>query len=341
MSELDAYLSKVLDGLGPVEEQAGGSGYFNKPDPTLDPRLFTGTVLRPEVRSWILQTFYGYFGARFHRPEAWSTVWLAGSGISYQWSGDRSNGDLDVLIGVDFPKFFDHNLDYVGMTEHELADMWNSDFKTNLWPKTAQTVIGTEGVPGTNSVGEFSGVFEVTFYINPGSTDIRDIHPYAAYNVSDNSWTVKPPTLPEDPESLYPQGWWDAIGQEKTQADSLINRYNTLSNTLHAVHPTSPGWSNALSGMGLVLDQARTLFDDIHLGRRKAFGQGGQGYGDFFNFRWQAHKRLGTMQALASLANARGEAQDAMETDLYGHPLDNAATALTKAALWNTTHRRV
>jgi hypothetical protein len=333
MSELDAYLAKALEGIGPVEEHAGGSGYFNKPDPTLDPRLFNGTVLRPEIRSWILNTFYDYFGAKYHDPKAWSTVWLAGSGISYQWSGDRSNGDLDVLIGVDFPRFFDRNLDYVGLSENDLADIWNTDFKANLWPKTAQTVIGTQGEPGTTDPGEFSGVFEVTYFINPGSTDIRDIHPYAAYNVTDGSWTVKPPVLPDNPETLYAPEWWDSINREKTQVDGLLARYNTLSNTLSATHPTSPGWANALSGMGLVLDQARTMFDDIHLGRRKAFGDGGQGYGDYYNFRWQAHKRLGTMQALNSLATARRKAQEDMEIDLYGSTIDNARQALRKAVV--------
>lgn len=335
------FLAKVLEGLGPVEEVSGGSGYFNKPDLTLDPRLFNGTILRPEVRSWILKTFYDYFGERLKDPQAWSTVWLAGSGISYQWSGDRSNGDLDVLIGVDFPAFYDHNLDLVGISENELADLWNTQMKNELWPNTAATLIGTQGEPNGASVGDYSGVFEVTFYINPGSTDIRDIHPYAAYDVSHGRWTVKPPALPDNPEDLYPKAWWDAVQGEKAHADSLISRYNTLSNTLHGTHPASPGWNNALSGMGLVLDQARALFDEIHLGRKKAFGAGGEGYGDFFNFRWQAHKRLGTMQALNRLATARREAQKAQETDQYGHPLDNATQALTKAALWNTPYRRV
>jgi hypothetical protein len=340
MSDNNFFLNKAIQGLGPVEETPGGSGYFNAPDPTLDPRLFNGTTLRPEVRTWILRTFYDYFGAQFKNAEAWSTVWLAGSGISYQWSGDRSNGDLDVLIGVDFPSFFDSNLDYVGLSENELADLWNSDFKENLWPTTSSTLIGTQGEPNAGNVGEFSAPFEVTFYINPGSTDIRDIHPYAAYDVSHNHWTVKPPVLPQNPESLYPKGWWNHVQAEEHQAHTLVARYNELSNTLAGTNPASPGWTNALHGMGLVLDQARSLFDDIHLGRRRAFGAGGEGYSDFYNFRWQAHKRAGTMQALASLAKARRAAQDDEETEVYGHPLDNATQALTKAALYNSPYRR-
>lgn len=325
MSDLNAFLSKAIQDLGPVEEHPGGSGYFNPPDPTLDPHLFNGDVLRPEIRTWILRTLYGYWSTKFHNPEAWSTAWLAGSGISYQWSGDRSNGDLDVLIGVDFPKFFDNNIDYVGLSETELADIWNTDFKTNLWPTTAATEF--------KAPGELKQAYEVTFYVNPGSTDIRDIHPYAAYDVTHNQWTVKPPVLPQNPESLYPKDWWDYVNSEKTQADGLIARYNGLYNTLQGTHPSSPGWQNALSGMNLVLDQARALFDDIHLGRRKAFGPGGNGYGDLFNFRWQAHKRLGTMQALASLAKARHDALEANDTALYGAPIASPEQVLTQAIL--------
>jgi hypothetical protein len=49
---------------------------------------------------------------------------------------------------------------------------------------------------------------------------------------------------------------------------------------------------------------------------------------------------MGTMQALNRLATARREAQNDEETEIYGHPLDNATQALTKAALWNTPYRR-
>lgn len=314
------YLSKALASVGPVQEHAGGSGYFNAPDTTLDPRLFDGDVLKPEVRNWILNTFFDYFGKRFHDPKAWSIVWLAGSGISYQWSGDRSNGDLDVLVGVDFPSFWDHNRDYVGFSEVELADLFNSDLKTNLWPKTAATNIN-------------GGVFEVTFYINPGATDIRDIHPYAAYNVSTESWTVRPPVLPQNPESLYPDSWWTQVINEKKQAEGLISRYNGLYRQASVVSPTSPQYRNVQSQLGLVVDQARAMFDDIHLGRKQAFGAGGQGYGDFHNFRWQAHKRFGTMQALNTLASARREADTEEQTALYGAPIDSAEVALRKAVM--------
>lgn len=335
MQGYDFYLNQILAGIGPVEAQEGGSGYFSKPGSTLDPRLFNGEQIRPEVRSWLIRTLYDYWSTKFNSPQSWSQAWIAGSGISYQWAADRSNGDLDILIGVDFPEFYRFNREYVGLSENELADIFNSDFKENLWVNTSETHIGVTGKPNGDDVGDFSGVFEVTFYVNPRSTDIRDINPYAAYNLTTNKWTVRPPELPDNPETLYPKEYWDYVHDERRLANSLISRYNHLSSTLDVHQPGSPGFTNNLSQMGLIVDQAKALFDDIHLGRKQAFNAGGKGYGDFYNFRWQAHKRFGTVQALNSLGRAKRAAKDAQETALYGKPIDSAEKALTTAALWN------
>jgi hypothetical protein len=107
-----------------------------------------------------------------------------------------------------------------------------------------------------------------------------------------------------------------------------------------SAHPNSATFKNLVTSQSIVVQQAKALFDDIHLGRRQAFGPGGSGYGDYYNFRWQAHKQAGTVQALNTLATTDVEAHKAQETDLYGAPLDDAATALAKAALWNTPYRR-
>jgi hypothetical protein len=254
---------------------------------------------------------------------------LAGSGISYQWAGDRGNGDLDVLFGLDFPKFYEDNPTYQGISESEFADLLNSDLKKSLWPTTAET----------NFHGQ---TYEVTYYLNPGTTahSIAAIHPYAAYNLTADRWDITPPELPDDPRSLYPAEWHKTIEDEQKHASVLVDRYNLLRSQSAQTVENSPAWKNAMDSQKIVVEQAKALFDDIHLSRRNAFSQTGDGYSDFYNYRWQAHKEAGTVQALNTLATMDTEARKAQQTDLYGAPLDDAATALAKAALWNTPYRR-
>lgn len=336
MADYDSALNDILQGLGPITVKEGESGYFSTPDTQLDPRLFLNPEhMRPPVRTWILTTLYAFWGKRYHRPRDWSKVWVAGSGISYQWKAARGNGDLDVLVGVDFDKFRMANPDYSAFSEYEMADHFNTELKTELWPRTADTVIGNSGDVNGTSLGDLSGHFEVTFYVNPNASDIREIHPYAAYDLTSNHWTVKPPVLPAHPMDLYPKQFWQAVDRERKTATGMISRYNGYTRQLKAMQPGSPGWLNTMHQMSLTVDQAKALFDDIHLGRKNAFSPNGGGYGDWYNFRWQAHKQDGTLAALNALAGAAHDARIQHETETYGAPLDDAHTALEKAEFWN------
>ncbi len=314
------YLDRAMENDPDPEIHEGGSGYFSRPDKGLDPNLFNGDTLKPEVRSFILDTLYSYWDHKYLAPKDWSTVWIAGSGASYQWAADRSNGDLDILIGVDFNRFDQHNPGWVEIPEDSIADIMNRDFHAELWPKTAQTQFGNQ-------------VYEVTFYTNSGSKDIRDIHPYAAYNVTDNEWTVRPPVLPDDPHTLYPAEFYKAAESTSKQAKELIRRYGTLKAQAEAMPEGSPGRLNALSAQSIVVSQAKSLFDTIHLGRKDAFSKTGAGYGDYHNFLWQYNKQKGTVQALHSLATVSDDAQAAEESEIYGQPLKSPTALLTAAML--------
>jgi hypothetical protein len=312
------YLGKLVNDTDVPTEPTGASGYFSAPSTSLDPRLFDGTKMLPDVRRWVLDTLYDFWAKRYNQPHAWSTVWAAGSGISYQWDADRGNGDLDILIGVDFSRFFQCNPRFLGVSEDEMATIFNLQLHDELWPITAN----------------WNG-FEVTFYVNPGATDIRAIHPYAAYNISHDTWTVHPPKLPQEPRTLYPQIYWDAADSDKKQVSELLSHYEHLRDQLARESPGSPRWTNAISSQRVLLEQASHLFDAIHLGRRNAFGPGGSGYGDFYNFRWQAAKASGVVDTLRTLRGIRDEARNKAQTSLYGGKLEGADTLLTRAALWN------
>jgi hypothetical protein len=305
--------------MQPVSPSAGESGYFSSPEDSLDPRLFDGDRIKPDVRQWILNTLYSFWAKRYNRPEAWSTAWIAGSGISYQWSAGRGNGDLDVLIGVDYDAFFEANPRFLGLDETDLAAIFNEEFHSELWPSTAETTF-------------HGGIFEVTFYVNPNSTDIRNINPYAAYDLSHDSWTVRPP---EGDAFNHPKAYYDYAESEANQARSIVNQYNSVAAQAKASNPGTPGWHNAMRQAELLVGQASTLYDSIHLGRKQAFGPGGSGYGDYYNFRWQYHKKNGTAQALHAVAAAHKGARDEYNSAMYGGAIDAADVVLRRAVMAN------
>ncbi|MET9120021.1 hypothetical protein [Streptomyces sp. NPDC004528] len=322
--ETNNFYSRLGENAQPIKEPAiGGSGYFSSPADHLDPNLFIGDHIIPEVRTWILDTLYNFWATRYQNAHAWSEVWLAGSGISYQWAADRGNGDLDVLIGVDFASFGWHNRDYSGMTSQELADLFDEELKAELWPDTATTRIGDR-------------VYEVTYYVNANSRDIRNINPYAAYSLTKNEWTVKPPELPAHPRDMYPKEYREAAAQDIAHARKLLSQYNVLTTELAQTANGTGQWTTTASRLRTLVAQAASLFDDIHLGRRAAFEPGGSGYGDYANYRWQTAKESGAVEILRTMKDVDVTAHQVNETDLYGAPVSDAQVALRNAALWRS-----
>ena len=64
----------------------GASGYFSTPANTLDPNIFDGMTLKPEVRHMIISTACkAMTDEGFRKPEEWLGLWITGSGITYQW----------------------------------------------------------------------------------------------------------------------------------------------------------------------------------------------------------------------------------------------------------------
>ena len=271
----------------------GESGYFSAPRNDLDPNLFDGDKIRPQVRTFVINTLYSFLKQFFHRPETWSRVWLAGSGISHQWAAARGNGDLDCLFGVDWVRFRQLNPDYAGLSNTECATMINNLLRDKLWPRTAATRFGDQ-------------TYEVTFYVNVNTgLDIRNIKPYAAYDLTSDTWTVRPPQLPADPESRFPPEWASAIAAEARLAGDIVRRARGAAAQAQRSRPNTGAWTNAMAVLRLAEAQAAALYEDIHTGRRSAFGPQGEGYSDWANYRWQAHKRNGVVNALRTVAKLR------------------------------------
>ena len=83
------YYEILAQSAEPVSVEQGETSYFSKPNEGLDPRLFRDGNLLPAVRDAILTLLANHLGLRYTESSAWATAYLAGSGVSYQWSAHR------------------------------------------------------------------------------------------------------------------------------------------------------------------------------------------------------------------------------------------------------------
>lgn len=302
----------------------GASGYLSPPRSDLDPALFgTGNVLHHNVAGIVLRPLTSFLAHQgFRGMGHWLRAWLAGSAVTYQWGADRGNGDLDVLLGIDRVPFDLDNPDYDEFGDDQLAGEINERLKAGLWPRTADTKINGR-------------VFEVTYFYNPGtSTDIRKISPYAAYDLITSRWIVPPPELPRRPASQFPRSWFEAAQEDTEATAELLSQYNFNTEQQRIHPPGSRAYINAGAALNLVTAAAQARLTDIHHGRTLAFQGGGEGYGDWHNFRWQRAKASGAVKALSGLVGVRERAEEDAEGELYGGPVRGADELVRRAMLY-------
>jgi len=287
------------------------TSYFSAPASTLDPNLFEGRVLRSWVRQGIMSLLLDFLEIKFRHPEIWSHPWLAGSGVSYQWSAARQPGDLDCLVGVDFVQFRKANPEFGGLTDGEIAEELNEEFRENLQLQT----------------DNWNG-YELTFYVNPSATDIRSIKPYAAYDLKYDDWTVTPNPAQQPPTDAE---WEKIIKNDSDVANTVTNRFNGALQDVQTTQ-SEPMRRNAEIKLTAAAAQANALYNEIHNNRALAFSPQGEGYGDFHNYRWQAGKGYGTISKLRTI---RQYMKNSLQNkDLYGVELPNHSTLVRRAALY-------
>lgn len=299
-----------------VTVSPSSTSYFSDPSSGLDPKLFEGMHLRPWVRNSIVRMLFEHLAVLYNSPNRWVSAWLAGSGVSYQWESVREPGDLDCLVGLDYIAFRRSNSDYSGLSDLEIARMFNESFHDDLMPDTA----------------DWEG-YELTFYVNPQS-NIVDINPYAAYDLINDEWTVEP-TRSQNPP--YSRVWEQRTSKDEETAVALVRKYsqaysefkNSLNNPITRV--------NAERKLQLAIDQASTFFEELHTGRKTAFSKTGAGYADFNNYRWQAGKQSGIVQALKLIKDYRDEARKTNDLELYGVEMPTPDTLIRRSATYRVT----
>lgn len=303
------YYEALAKQAQPIDVEPGETSYFSKPNEGLDPRLFRGGNLLPAVRDAILTLLVNHLQLRYNEPSAWATAYLAGSGVSYQWSAHREPADLDCLVSVDYIQFRQSNQSYKGWSDKEIASEINQGFKTELHPRT----------------DNFMSAYELTFYVNV-NPNITEIKPYAAYSVTDDTWVV-PPT--KESMNVRPE-WVVAVERDRSMATEIIKRYATALDKVRAARNDAMR-INAEAELATAVHQGSALFDDIHTARSSAFSPGGQGYEDFANYRWQSGKQTGVVHAMKKLHQVSAQANERFSKETYGMTLPDAATLLRRA----------
>ena len=192
--------------------------------------------------------------------------------------------------------------------------MFNDDFRAELYPLTE----------------DYLGSFELTFYVNV-NTDIRNIKPYAAYSLTDDEWTVEP----SEPNINVKPNWQAKVSRDENMAVEILERYSqALANIGTAT--TASARLNAEAALKLAVDQGAALFEDIHQGRSSAFSPSGKGYEDYANYRWQAGKQGGVVQALKQLKEISTKTRQEFESQTYGMELPTASVLVRRAALYKS-----
>lgn len=302
----------------PVSVDPQSTSYFSAPEQELDPSLFDGNHLKPHVRDWILDTVTAFLNVHYRHGHLWSRVWIAGSGVSYQWSAARDPGDLDLMLGIDYAEFRRANPDFTGFSDTEIATEINQTAYRELYPLIDGVSFGASN-------------FEVTLYANMGvSADvdgIKFINPYAAYDVTQDEWAVLPDPSPAVP--MHP-AWEMRIEDDKARGQKIVDMYlNAVQQIQQATNPAHR--SNAEHNLNQILDAADSLYDEIHSGRKAAFSPYGQGYADFANYRWQAGKSTGVVHAMRRLRDYSKANRERSDFETYGMELPDTETLIRRA----------
>jgi len=298
-----------------INVEGSSTSYFSGAQEALDPRLFDGEHLRPDVRDDILRMLFHFLGLHFQYPHEWTNVWLAGSGVSFQWEAARYPADLDALIGIDYPTFRSRNRDYAGLGDEEISKHLNDTFRTGGLAEATATWRG----------------FELTWYVNPDSWDITAINPYAAYDVLHDQWSVEPSYQ----GAPFTREWAHKADRDHATALEVSRRYTQALTTLKGAQNPAQR-VNAERALHMAVDQGATLFHEIHEGRKVAFSRYGAGYSDFNNYRWQAGKASGAVQAMKTLKDYQDAVRASNEAQTYGLELPDTNTLVRRAATYRS-----
>jgi ribosomal protein S18 acetylase RimI-like enzyme/2'-5' RNA ligase len=258
---------------------APSKGIFG-PTTGMDPRLFDEDgELRPVVRGAIMEKLDqalrvdgGVAGSDW---QTWLKVYLAGGSAS-EWAGERPNEtaqDLDILLGVDYKR---------ARENQSGSDPWQHSSPEQITRDLNECLRKQFNEPGWEA--PFGGYWDVTGYVNPRAWNIASLKPYAAYDLSDMRWAVKPPHLPEHSAADFDPA---VLAEGRAVAS----------------------WARAILRIqdpAVRRREATALWESLHRHRDMAFSDEGQGWQDPGNLieKYVAYSNGGLLDKIKDLVHA-------------------------------------
>lgn len=262
---------------------------FGKTHEELNEELWDGDRLKPSVRTPLLERLNRTlkdFDQNWHQ---WVRAYFAGSMASLWWG----NNDLDILLGINYDKARHQGKGFDGLSNEEIQQKINTVLRSDFNDPEYNAPWNEE-------------TYELTGYNNLGSYDIRDIRPYAAYEMLENKWYVRPPELPFWDASQFPQG------------AGLWGYINGIVNSIRGIMQMPDPYKTR---------QGAALWEFLHSNRSDAFGEDGMGWYDVPNVTEKYLDQLGLWKELLALKKAH----DSGDYD-KGDSWNNDPTQLGKTA---------
>jgi hypothetical protein len=289
-------------------------GFFDNPQAGLDPLLWDGRKLKPEIRSHVVAWWRETLG---DDAPLWSRVYLMGGATSPQWDSYRQpepDPDVDLQIIVDYPRLREKHEEWKVLSDPELHGVLVTRIKTAL--------VGVEVAPGVR----------LDAFIRPETTyaefeaDARTTG-QAVYDVTRHRWLVRPDF--SVPVERFGVPIMEGIGaQVAIDHPDWVREAEDLCAVLTRLLDEYGETGNAE-----VLEALQRFYTRAHDARHEGF-EGGGGNTSQGNFIWQYLVNYGPLMRVKYLLN--GDSLKTVAPDyVWGLPVvDDDVWRVTKSNHW-------
>jgi hypothetical protein len=267
-------------------DQDVAKGFFDNPEPGLDPLVWSGIKLRHDVRQRIIDWWHHTLGAD---AGDWSSIYLSGSVCTYMWGEKSAIGDLDLQIVVDYDKLRTAHKEYAKLTEEELH--------VALVTQTKLALGDFEVAPG----------LPLDAFIRP--EDSPSLFAYnvrasnqPAYDLAANTWVTPPLPVPYS-EDVVNEHILEGLGGEfAVEHPEWVQVAAQLADDLTAaLRAYSPGEPPETRDRALAeLQAAYTVLHDL---RKQGYDEATGTYG-IGNFIWQYVHQYGPLVEVKAILEA-------------------------------------